>query len=50
MRWRNRHALRAKTFPNTEEARCLLYVALSRAKHRLQLVISRDSPSPPLVI
>ena len=34
------------TFPNREDARCLLYVALSRAKERLMLVISRANPSP----
>lgn len=39
----------ARTFPNTQEARCLLYVALSRAKHRLQFVISRKAPSPLMV-
>jgi DNA helicase-2/ATP-dependent DNA helicase PcrA len=36
----------AKTFPDREDARCLLYVALSRAKERLMLVVSRASPSP----
>lgn len=36
----------AKTFPNKPEARCLLYVALSRAKSRLMLVVSRSNPSP----
>jgi hypothetical protein len=36
----------AKTFPDTFEARCLLYVAISRAKHRLMLVVSRSAPSP----
>jgi hypothetical protein len=40
----------AKTFPDRSEARCLLYVALSRAKDRLLLVVSRDTPSPLLVI
>lgn len=40
----------ARTFPDTPEARCLLYVALSRAKRRLQFVISRKAPSPLLVI
>jgi DNA helicase-2/ATP-dependent DNA helicase PcrA len=40
----------AKTFPDTQEARCLLYVALSRPKRRLQFVISRNAPSPLLVI
>jgi DNA helicase-2/ATP-dependent DNA helicase PcrA len=39
-----------KTFPDRLDARCLLYVALSRAKDRLLLVVSRDSPSPLLVI
>lgn len=34
------------TFPDTLEARCLLYVALSRAKRRLQIVVSRAAPSP----
>jgi DNA helicase-2/ATP-dependent DNA helicase PcrA len=36
----------AKTFPDREDARCLLYVAISRAKERLMLVVSRASPSP----
>lgn len=36
----------SKTFPEKEDARCLLYVALSRATHRLQLVVSRANPSP----
>jgi UvrD-like helicase C-terminal domain/AAA domain len=36
----------ARTFPNTADARCLLYVALSRAKNRLLLVLSRQNPSP----
>jgi UvrD-like helicase C-terminal domain/AAA domain len=40
----------AKTFPEKREARCLLYVALSRAKNRLMLVVSRNSPSPLLTI
>jgi UvrD-like helicase C-terminal domain len=30
----------AQTFPDTHEARCLLYVALSRARNRLLLVVS----------
>lgn len=34
------------TFPNTEEKRCLLYVALSRAKHSLTIITSKDRPSP----
>jgi UvrD-like helicase C-terminal domain/AAA domain len=36
----------SKTFPDNADARCLLYVALSRAKNRLLLVLSRGSPSP----
>jgi hypothetical protein len=36
----------ARTFPNKPDARCLLYVALSRAKRRLLLVVSRNNPSP----
>lgn len=40
----------ARNFPDNQEARCLLYVALSRAKKRLMLVISRNSPSPLLTI
>ena len=35
-----------QTFPDKEDARCLLYVALSRARKRLMLVLSRDNPSP----
>jgi hypothetical protein len=40
----------SKTFPDTFEARCLFYVALSRAKSRLLLVISHSDPSPLLKI
>lgn len=40
----------AKTFPDTVEARCLLYVALSRAKKRLMLVVSPSAPSPLLAV
>lgn len=40
----------ARTFPDKHDARCLLYVALSRAKNRLRLVVSRNSPSPLLTI
>lgn len=40
----------AKTFPDKPDARCLLYVALSRAKSSLMLVVSRTSPSPLLAI
>ena len=36
----------AKNFPNNPEARCLLYVALSRAKSHLMLVVSRSNPTP----
>ncbi len=36
----------ATTFPDREDARCLLYVALSRAKERLMLVVSQSNPSP----
>jgi DNA helicase-2/ATP-dependent DNA helicase PcrA len=36
----------AKTFPDKPDTRCLLYVAMSRAKDRLMLVISRNNPSP----
>ncbi len=37
-------------FPNKLDARCLLYVAISRAKSRLMLVVSRENPSPLLHI
>ena len=40
----------SRNFPDKSEARCLLYVALSRAKSRLLLVVSRNSPSPLLTI
>ncbi len=40
----------AKNFPDKPEARCLLYVALSRAKSRLMLVVSHTNPSPLLTI
>lgn len=36
----------AKTFSGKDDARCLLYVALSRAKKRLMLVLSKGNPSP----
>ena len=39
-----------KTFPDKPDARCLLYVALSRAKRELMLVVSRSNPSPLLII
>jgi DNA helicase-2/ATP-dependent DNA helicase PcrA len=35
-----------RSFPDKFEARCLLYVALSRAKEQLMLVLSEDNPSP----
>lgn len=40
----------AKTFPDKPDARCLLYVALSRAKSELMLVVSRDNPSPLFIL
>lgn len=40
----------ANTFPGNREARCLLYVALSRAKNQLMLVVSREKPSPLLLM
>jgi DNA helicase-2/ATP-dependent DNA helicase PcrA len=40
----------ARTFPDKPDARCLLYVALSRATHRLQLVLSRSDPSPLFIV
>jgi hypothetical protein len=36
-------------FGNSESARCLLYVALSRATNSLTLVVSKSEPSPLLV-
>ena len=40
----------AATFPDKPDARCLLYVALSRARKHLLLVVSRNNPSPLLII
>ena len=40
----------AKTFPDNIASRCLFYVALSRTKRRLMLVVSRANPSPLLKI
>jgi DNA helicase-2/ATP-dependent DNA helicase PcrA len=40
----------AKTFPEKADARCLMYVAISRAKKRLMLVLSKDNPSPLLTV
>lgn len=39
----------SKAFPDKPDARCLLYVALSRAKSELMLVLSADNPSPLLI-
>lgn len=39
-------ALDQSNFPNTEEKRCLLYVALSRAKQSLTIIASKNRPSP----
>jgi superfamily I DNA/RNA helicase len=36
----------ARHFPDSPSSRCLLYVAMSRAKQSLILVVSRSSPSP----
>lgn len=36
----------SRTLSGKDEARCLLYVALSRARRRLMLVLSKDHPSP----
>ena len=38
------------TLPENPASRCLLYVALSRAKSRLMVVVSRQNPSPLLRI
>jgi superfamily I DNA/RNA helicase len=35
-----------RSFPDKPDARCLLYVALSRAKSELMLVISDENASP----
>ncbi|MBX9862346.1 MAG: ATP-dependent helicase [Hyphomicrobium sp.] len=35
-----------KQFPDTPEARCLLYVGLSRAMNRLMIVVPNSNPSP----
>ena len=40
----------ATTFPDKPEARCLLYVAMSRARSQLLLVVSPSDPSPLLRI
>ena len=38
------------TFPDNPTARCLLYVAISRAKRRLMFVVSRQHPTPLLIV
>lgn len=40
----------AATFPDKFDARCLLYVALSRAKSQLLIVVSRSAPSPLFIV
>lgn len=40
----------SKTFPDKPDARCLLYVALSRAKDGLTIVASTANPSPLLLV
>jgi hypothetical protein len=40
----------AQHFGDTRAARCLLYVAMSRATHRLTLVVSRQNPTPLVVL
>ena len=40
----------SRNFPDKPDARCLLYVALSRAKDELLLVIPNKDPSPLLLI
>jgi UvrD-like helicase family protein/AAA domain-containing protein len=40
----------ASHFPDSNAARCLLYVAMSRAKQTLTLVVSRRAPSPLIMI
>ncbi|GGA38242.1 ATP-binding domain-containing protein [Sphingomonas psychrolutea] len=39
-----------KSFPEKPDARCLLYVALSRATDRLHSVASRTTPSPLFIV
>jgi len=34
------------SFPDNHLSRCLFYVAISRASHRLMLVIPPSNPSP----
>ncbi|MGH6876470.1 MAG: ATP-binding domain-containing protein [Rhizomicrobium sp.] len=40
----------AQAFPDRPDIRCLLYVALSRAKDRLLLAVPRNAPSPLLLV
>lgn len=40
----------AKNFPDSEESRCLLYVALSRAMKRLVIVVPPSNPSPLMIV
>jgi hypothetical protein len=40
----------AKSFPDNQISRCLLYVAMSRASNHLMLVIPRSDPSPLLIV
>jgi DNA helicase-2/ATP-dependent DNA helicase PcrA len=39
-------ALDSGNFPDTEEKRCLLYVAISRAKQSVTIIASKNAPSP----
>jgi DNA helicase-2/ATP-dependent DNA helicase PcrA len=43
-------SLDARSFPDKMDARCLLYVALSRAKKRLLIVASKTDASPLVII
>lgn len=43
-------SLDARSFPDKMDARCLLYVALSRAKKRLHIVASKTAASPLVII
>jgi hypothetical protein len=40
----------ARTLPDNQISRCLLYVAMSRPTHRLMFVLPRKDPSPLLLI
>jgi len=39
-------AFDCESFPDTDEKRCLLYVALSRAKHSITIIASKNTASP----